>query len=441
MRKGERIVQPDNSARLLLGGAAALLSGLLLTACGSGAPGGPVLNLYAWPQQHRADIIARCNQQAHGRYTIKLNLLPRTTDQAREQVVRRLAAGDSGADILGIDVTWTAELAEAGWIREWTGSYKQRVEQGTLAAPLAPATVNGHLYAAPNTTNVQLLWRRSDLVPTAPRTWNEVIATAEALKRQGKPHYVEVTGAQYEGLVVWFNELVMSAGGSILNGAGVKASLGRPGLIALDTMKRFATSAAADPSLSNTTEDMARLAVEGGTAAMEINWPYVYAAMAANKPEMLKNFTWAAVPGIDGPGRATIGGENLAIGKFSKYPDLAFEAALCLRNAENQKYSAIFDGVPPTIESVYYDDTPVVHPGQPADARTNPSMATAYPMRAAILAEIKNAAIRPVTATYQNVSMVIAATLSPPSSIDPLATLKALQTQITDALESRGVLP
>ena len=42
-----------------------------------------------------------------------------------------------------------------------------------------------------------------------------------ALARQGKPHYVEIQGAQYEGLTVWFNTLVARpAGGSIVNGDG-----------------------------------------------------------------------------------------------------------------------------------------------------------------------------------------------------------------------------
>jgi len=156
---------------------------------------------------------------------------------------------------------------------------------------------------------------------------------------------------------------------------------------------------------------------------------------------MLKNFKWTTVPGIDGSGRATIGGENYAISKYSKNPDLAFQAATCLRSAPMQKYGAIYDGVPPTIESVYNDTTPIVDPNKKADAKTNPSMVTAYPMRETILSELQNAASRPVTATYQNVSTVISATLSPPQKVDPSSTMKTLTSQITDALESKGVLP
>ena len=80
-----------------------------------------VVNLYGGASGVGFDkIIADCNQQAAGRYTIVGNLLPSDADGQRDQLVRRLAAQDTGMDLLGMDVTWTAEFAEAGWIRELT---------------------------------------------------------------------------------------------------------------------------------------------------------------------------------------------------------------------------------------------------------------------------------------------------------------------------------
>ncbi len=45
-----------------------------------------------------------------------------------------------------------------------------------------------------------------------------MIIDATQLAKQGKPHYIEEQGAQYEGLTVWFNSLVDSAGGQIISG-------------------------------------------------------------------------------------------------------------------------------------------------------------------------------------------------------------------------------
>lgn len=407
--------------------AAALAAAVVVlpAACSSGDEGVPLINLYNAPQENLETIVARCNELAGGRYRIVLNTLPRDADGQREQLVRRLAAADPGLDVLGLDVTWTAELAEAGWIREWTGDHARQAREGTLAKPLETAVWQDKLYAAPYNTNVQLLWYRSDLVQRPPRTWAEMMSTAAGLAAQGKPHFGEVTGAQYEGLVVWFNSLVASAGGRILNADGTRAELGPPALKALEAMRGYARSEAADPSLPNMQEDAVRLAMEGGRAAMEINWPFVYASMASNKPDMLPVFKWAPYPGIDGPGASPLGGGNFAVSAFSEHQDESFRAALCLRDPVSQLTAAVKDGLPPTIESVYSD----------------PAMAEPYPMRQAILDALKTAAPRPKTPTYQNVSTLISAALSPPASIDPPATLDELREQITDALESKGVLP
>ena len=56
-----------------------------------------------------------------------------------------------------------------------------------------------------------------------------MIADANQLAAKGKPHYIEEQGAQYEGLTVWFNSMVNSAGGQIL-ASNNKVVLGAPPL-------------------------------------------------------------------------------------------------------------------------------------------------------------------------------------------------------------------
>jgi multiple sugar transport system substrate-binding protein len=140
------------------------------------------------------------------------------------------------------------------------------------------------------------------------------------------------------------------------------------------------------------------------------------------------------------PAKTTIGGYDLAVSTYSRHKPEAFEAALCLRDKENQKFSALKDGVPPTIESIYGDDTGF-DPAKPVDAKNNPSMATAYPMRDTILTALRNAAVRPLTPAYQSLSTVISKVLSPPSAIDPQATAAELRDKLSDALQSKGVIP
>ncbi|PTA45987.1 ABC transporter substrate-binding protein [Micromonospora sp. RP3T] len=423
---------PDTAARRPAGRAAAAAAALALVAplaaCGSGGDGGtPTINLYYPPEQNLQKVVDDCNAQAQGRYKISYRVLPREADEQRVQMVRRLAAQDSGMDVLGLDVTWTQEFASADWIREWTGQDKAEVEQGTLAGPLDTARYEDKLYAAPKNTNVQLLWYRADLVSQPPKTWDEMIAAAQQLKQQNKPYRVLTMGAQYEGLVVLYNTLAESAGGKILSDDGKKAVMDAGTVRALEQLKTFATSGVTSPSFSNAVEDPVRLEFQSGGGAFQVNWPFVYPAMQEANPELAKDVKWARVPGIDAntPSKVTIGGVNLAVSKYSKRPTESFEAARCIRDAEHQKFSAVNDGVPPTIEAVYDD----------------PEMAEAYPMKETILEELKEPAVRPLTPAYQSISTVMSAILSPPSGINPERTADELRKAIADALESKGVLP
>ncbi|GHF77677.1 multiple sugar transport system substrate-binding protein [Amycolatopsis bartoniae] len=425
-------------------GVAALGAGVLaagaLAACSSDR--GITINLYYAPEDTFQSVVDNCNAQAAGRYHIVYNKLQRGADDQRQGMVRRLAAGDKGLDILGLDVTWVPEFAEAGWAEEWTGSNKAAASAGVLPGPLETATWNGKLYAATKNTNVQLLWYDDRITPQPPATWDQLMAEAHDLKAQGKPGNVLFTGAQYEGLVVVYNTLVESAGGHILSDDGKSVVMDAGAVKALEILKQVTSTGITDPSLTNQKEDDVRQAFQRGNGAFELNWPFVYASFAKEDPQNLAHFKWSTYPAVNPgqPAKTTIGGYDLAVSSYSQHKPEAFEAALCLRNKDNQKFSALKDGVPPSIESLYTDNAPL-DPSKPVDAKNNPSMQTAYPMRDAILAALKNAAVRPLTPAYQSLSTVISKVLSPPSKIDPQKTADELRSQLSDALQSKGVIP
>ena len=145
-----------------------ILAAAALAACGTSnaSTGSVTLQFYNFPDPSGAVQSAadNCSKASHGKYTIVYNKLQNAADQQRLQMARRLAAHDSSMDILGLDVTWEAEFAQAGWIKPWTGALKQQAVAGTLAGPLKTATWRGKLVAVPYNSNTQLLWYRSDLV-------------------------------------------------------------------------------------------------------------------------------------------------------------------------------------------------------------------------------------------------------------------------------------
>ena len=429
-RKGRRRPR-SRVCRIAAAAAGTTLAAAALSACASASAGtGPVtLNFYLYPDTSgaTAQSISNCNAQSGGKYTISYQMLPQAADGQRQQMARRLAAHDGSMDILGLDVTWEPEFAEAGWIVPWTGTYKAQAENGTLKPALQTATWKGQLVAVPANTNTQLLWYRSDLVPNPPTTWAQMIADAEQLAKEGKPHYIEIQGAQYEGATVWLNTMIASAGGSILNASATGPSLGAPAVKALSIMKQLADSPAADPSLPVQMENQNRLAMEAGTAAFELNYPFVYPGMKLDNPALFKNFKWAPYPSVTPgvPAKVTIGGIDLAVSAYSQHKDLAFQAALCLRDAQNQLIGATVGGVPPTIASLY----------------NNPKLFADYPFHADILSALENASVRPQTPVYQVVSISLSHQISPPSKINPAATEQAMVGQINDALQSKGLVP
>ncbi|MEV4318616.1 ABC transporter substrate-binding protein [Actinocrispum sp. NPDC049592] len=420
----------------------ALLSGSLVTACGSSS--GITLNVYTAPEQVFDKVVDKCNQQANGRYTIVYNKLPRDADSQREQMVRRLAADDSEMDILGLDVVWTAEFAEAGWVLEWTGQDKAEAEKDVFPGPLKTATWNGKLYGATKQTNVQLLWYDDRLVSTPPKTFDEMISQAQQLKSQGKPYQILMTGAKYEGYVVQYNTIVSSTGGHILSDDGKSVAMDAGAIKGLETIKKLATSGVTNPSLSTAKEQNIQNGFEApnSQAAFLLNWPYAYSSIQAANPDRAAHFKWTSYPGIDPgtPTKVTVGGLNLAVSSYSKHPAESFDAIKCLRSADSQRYQAILEGLPPSISTVYDDPRPA-DPSKPADDKNNPTMDTAYPMKDAIIDALQDSTSRPLTPAYQNVSTVISTVLSPPASIDPQNTAARLRRELQDALDSKGVLP
>jgi multiple sugar transport system substrate-binding protein len=402
-----------------------LASSVLIAACGSSTKGPPTLTWYVFPEPSGsfAKAAADCSSNSGGKYKIAINLLSTASDQQRVSLVRRLAAKDSSIDILAMDVDWTAEFATAKWIRPWPAAQAAQATNGLLSGPIATATWKNRLYAAPINSNTQLLWYRKDLVPSPPRTWDEMLTQAIALAKQGKPHYIEEQGSQYEGLVVWFNSLVDSAGGQIVTPDN-KVVIGSAAQTAASIMHRLATSPAADPSLNTDMEDQSRIAFEKGTAAFEINYPFVWPA--AQKAGIQGKMGYALFPTVTPgtPPHVSIGGYNLAVSSYSKHADLAFQAITCLTQPKNQVTNAVKGGLAPVTSSVYDD----------------PTVAKQYPFHALLKQQIQTYGIRPATPAYADVSLAIQKTLSPTSSIKPPTVVTSLRDELRKALSSGALL-
>jgi multiple sugar transport system substrate-binding protein len=453
----------------------ALVVASALAGCGS-RDDGRVIGLYT-PAGDAATFTAlarRCAGEFGGRFTIRHFGLPKSTDDQRIQLARRLSANDHTVDVIAMDVIWTAEFAEAGWIVPLSDDPARLAEADattdTLPGPLATAAWRHRLYAAPITTNTQLLFYRPDLMDHPPANWDEMIAEATRLHAAGGPSWIGVQANQNESLVVWFNTLLGSAGGQVLSDDGSTVTLTDTAghrattVTALRILKAVATAPGADPSVIRSDAGTARLALEQGRSALEVNWPYALASMLENavkggvpflplnrRPDLAgsindvgsfvptdaqfreayqasrKVFAFAPYPGVQPgqPAKVTIGGLNLAVSATSRHKAEAYQAIRCLRSAGNEKYASLEGGLP-TVRTSLYDD---------------PQFQAKYPMYDIIRRQLTNPAVRLATPAYQSVSTRIAATLAPINQIDPERTADELAAQVRKAIEGKGLLP
>ena len=402
-----------------------------LAACGGGSDpsGSRELTFFVaiQPGGTIEEVSKRCSKESGGKYTITPEFLPTDATQQREQLVRRLGAEDSSIDIIGMDVIWTGEFANAGWVEEWRGPLKDQVTEGVFPSVLETASYEDALYAAPFNTNTQLLWYRKDLVKAPPETWDEMIEMAEGLKEAGT---IQVQANRYEGFMVWANALIESGGTQILSGPETVALEQGPTEKALEVMGRLARGKAAPASLSTSDEDSARLAFEAGESAFMTNYTFAYASAQAEAPEIGKVMGSARFPRVDPgiPSKPPLGGFNLAVSAFSENQDVAFEAAACLAGEESQKTAVELDGLPPSRSDLYESKT----------------VTKAYPGFAQLVKEsIEESGPRPTTPAYQDVSLAVQRSLHPPDKIDPQepeSTFEELKENVEKAVKREGLL-
>ncbi len=412
---------------------AALVALVVLSGCGSSGGGGaPTLNWFVATQPGGTiqAVAKRCTDESHGAYKIDVQLLPTTASDQREQLVRRLAAKDSSVDLIGMDVIWTAEFANAGWISPFPDSLRAQVTDKVFPSVIKTASFEGKLYGSPFNSNTQLLWYRKDLVPTPPTTWDQMIDEAEKLKSEGKPGTIQLQANKYEGYTVWVNSLIASAGGQILSGPETVDLPEGPTKEALGVIGRLANSPVAATDISTSDEDSARLGFEAGDSAFMLNYTFAYASAGDNAPDIQKNMGFARYPEVVAgkPSRPPLGGFNVGVGAYSNHQQEAFQAAACVSNKKSQETAVELDGLPPSREDLY----------------TSKIVEKAFPGFAALVKEsIDNAAPRPLSPAYQDVSLAIQDALSPPSKINPDDTTSSydeLRSNLEDAVKREGLL-
>ena len=310
-----------------------------------------------------------------------------------------LAAGASDVDVFQIDVVWPGILSQH--LADLTQKAQGQIGQH-FPVMVQTATVDGKLVAMPWFADAGLLYYRKDLLQkynrSLPQTWEELTETARILqegeRKAGNNAFTGFVwqGRAYEGLTAVALEWISSyRGGTIVDEKG-EITINNPNATqALKTAAGWVGKITPEGVL-NYTEEEARGVFQAANAAFMRNWPYAWAlAQGADSPVKDKVGVAPLPKGsTDGRHVGTLGGQLLAVSKYSKNADAAAELVMYLTGAEEQKRRAVVGSFNPTIPALFKD----------------PEIQKAAPFVGELLEVFTNAVTRPATVTGQSYSKV-----------------------------------
>ena len=312
-----------------------------------------------------------------------------------------LAAHAPDIDVLQIDVVWPGILANH--LLDLRAAAAGSVQEH-FPTIIANNTVGGKLVAMPWFADVPLLFYRADLLRkhrlSVPRTWEELTSTAQIIQSAERAAgdarmwgYVW-QGRAYEGLTCNVIEWVSSFGGGLVVERDGRVSIDNPQAVQALQLAANWVGRISPTGVLNYAEEEARGVFQSGNAVFMRNWPYAWALLNAEGSAVRGRVGAAAMPTGKNDPAATLGGQQLAVSRYSPHPEIAADLVLYLTGAQEQKRRALVGGYFPTLRGLYHD----------------PEVQRANPLYEVFLASLERSVARPSAQTgrrYNRVSTAI----------------------------------
>jgi trehalose/maltose transport system substrate-binding protein len=279
--------------------------------------------------------------------------------------LQMMAAQSSDIDVFQIDVIWPGLLASH--LLDLTPYVQPDVKAQHFQTVIDNDTVDGHLVAMPWFVDAGLLYYRKDLLEkhaaSVPDQWDDLAATAQKIQQAERKAGSQrlwgfvFQGRAYEGLTVDALEWIASSGGGTIVDASGKVTVNNPQAVAALDLAASWVGKIAPEGVLTYSEEEARGVFQSGDAVFMRNWPYAWALANAPDSAIRGKVGIAPLPkgGPDGKHVAALGGQQLAVSKYSAHPELAADLVLYLASAAEQKRRAIEGSFNPTIASLYRD--------------------------------------------------------------------------------------
>jgi len=295
---------------------------------------------------------------------VKLIVGPESMTDRLQLYLDALERKSSTPDVLYTDVIWPGVLAE------YTVDLKPYTTDGVklvMPAAVRNDTVDGRLVAMPFNVEVGLLYYRPDLLAKygfkkPPETWDELAQMARRIqdgeRAEGRKDFWGYVwqGAQYEGLTCNALEWQASSGGGKIIEDNGTITVNNPRTVkALKRAKSWVGSIS-PPSVLAFKEADAENIWDSGNAAFQREWLWRGNPMGelSTAPEGGK-FGITELPS-GGTGHVSVlGGQSIAVSKYSAHPREAAELIRYLMSRDVQMWHWQQSSVLPVLTEFYED--------------------------------------------------------------------------------------
>ena len=297
--------------------------------------------------------------------SVKLVATPPDANERLALYQQLLAAGSADIDVFQIDVIWPGTLASH--LIDLKSYLPPEELADHFETLVTNDTIEGKLVAVPFFVDAGLLYYRQDLLDKygkkPPKDWAELTETAKAIidgERAGNPQLQGFVwqGRAYEGLTCNSIEWVASFGGGTIVESDGKISINNAKAAAALTLARSWIGTISPEGVLNYAEEDARGVFQSGNAVFMRNWPYAWALANAPDSPVKGKVGISVLPQGTGEGArhaSALGGQHLAVSKYSAHPKEAADLVRFLTSAAEQKRRAMKGSFNPTRKSLYDD--------------------------------------------------------------------------------------
>ncbi|MDN3354391.1 extracellular solute-binding protein [Actinomadura sp. DC4] len=310
-----------------------------------------------------------------------------SSDEQRSQLAAAEEARSCAYDVLILDAPWVAEFAQRGFLDHVDPAWVADAD-GVFPAVYQAGAWKGTQYAVPWNTDAGLLYARKGT--PAPANWRDLLATGYASQL-----------ADYEGLTVNALEVLWNTEGLVLTGAVDKVSVETAAGIILPGLRQLAANRAAGDSRSYKEAETLGAFVGGDTTSnrrwdLMRHWPYAFRNLTAD-PRVHGAFGVGPLPG---PGYSVLGGQYLAVSRFSKHAAEAGRLVRELTGVRSEQRLFACGGFAATRQAAFEDPNC-------QGASKDPDVPTAAELAsfaATLKTALRTAHPRPVTPYYEQFS-------------------------------------